>query len=73
MSPLYVAFKSFMCFDAGYQVAKDAFGGALSSQNLCIGPKRCRLKRGDGSGIAQLFIGSLYNPLYIYVMLMDAW
>ncbi|EIE21372.1 kinase-like protein [Coccomyxa subellipsoidea C-169] len=31
---------------AGYQVARDAFGGAFSSENLDIGAKRWRLNRG---------------------------
>ena len=35
---------------AGYQVAKDAFGGAFTSENLSIGRQRWRLKRGAREG-----------------------
>ena len=38
----------------GYQVAKDAFGGAFTSENLSIGRQRWRLKRGMGAREGQL-------------------
>lgn len=43
---------------AGYQVAKDALGGALSSENLTIGGRKWKLRRGkeDDEGTALLLL-----------------
>lgn len=50
---------------AGYQVAKDAFGGAFNSEHLKIGAKRWRLNRGkdDDSGKSQSSLSLSLLPM----------
>ena len=44
-----IAGQIWLLLPAGYQVAKDAFGGALVSEQLSIGADQWRLQRGQAS------------------------
>lgn len=50
------------CF-AGYQVAKDAFGGAFNSEHLTIGAKRWRLNRGKDDDSGEPSLSLSLSPL----------
>ena len=41
---------------AGYQVAKDALGGALSSEHLSIGGRKWKLRRGKDNNDGDILL-----------------
>ena len=43
---------------AGYQVAKDALGGALSSEHLTIGGRKWKLRRGKDSNEGDMLLSA---------------